>query len=67
MSARFVPSTVPVVAGDGLWIGVRGMDVLVRDAGDHDELPTADEACRATHSGRTARSGCGAARGEVRW
>ena len=44
MSARFVPSTVPVVAGDAIWIGIRGMDVLVRERGDRDELPTADEA-----------------------
>ena len=44
MSTRFVPSTVPVVAADALWIGIRGMDVLVSERGDHDELPTAGEA-----------------------
>jgi NAD+ diphosphatase len=44
MSARFVPSTAPTTAGDSLWIGIRGMDVLVRENGEHDELPTATEA-----------------------
>ena len=44
MSARFVPSTAPTTAGDSLWIGIRGMDVLVREHGEHDELPTATEA-----------------------
>jgi NAD+ diphosphatase len=44
MSARFVPSTAAAVAGDALWIGIRGMDVLVRDLGERDELPTAEEA-----------------------
>jgi NAD+ diphosphatase len=44
MSARFVPSTAPTTAGDSLWIGIRGMDVLVRENGERDELPTATEA-----------------------
>jgi NAD+ diphosphatase len=44
MSARFVPSTAPTTAGDSLWFGIRGMDVLVRENGEHDELPTATEA-----------------------
>ena len=43
MSARFVPSTAPVMGVDALWIGIRGMDVLVLDHGDHDELPVAAE------------------------
>ena len=41
MSARFVPSTAPVMGLDALWTCVRGMDVLVVDHGDHDELPVA--------------------------
>jgi NAD+ diphosphatase len=43
-SSRFVPSVAPLADGDALWIGIRGMDVLVLDRGDHDELPTASEA-----------------------
>ena len=43
MSARFVPSVAPVVQGDALWIGIRGMDVLVLDRGERDELPSAAE------------------------
>ena len=43
MSARFVPSIRPSWHGDALWIGIRGMDVLVLDHGDHDELPPAAE------------------------
>ena len=43
MSARFVPSTTPVLGVDAVWIGIRGMDVLVLDRGDHDELPIAPE------------------------
>jgi NAD+ diphosphatase len=42
--SRFVPGVAPLVDGDALWIGIRGMDVLVLDRGDHDELPTAAEA-----------------------
>jgi NAD+ diphosphatase len=42
--SRFVPGVAPLVAGDALWFGIRGMDVLVLDRGDHDELPTAAEA-----------------------
>ena len=43
MSARFVPSTTGVLGIDAVWIGIRGMDVLVLDRGDHDELPIAAE------------------------
>jgi NAD+ diphosphatase len=43
VSARFVPSILPVGGTEALWIGVRGMDVLVLDHGDHDELPLAVE------------------------
>ena len=39
-----MPSVAPLVEGDALWIAIRGMDVLVRDVGDHDELPTSAEA-----------------------
>jgi NAD+ diphosphatase len=35
---------VPVAGADALWIGIRGMDVLVLDRGERDELPTAAEA-----------------------
>ena len=44
MSTRFVPSTVPGAGGDAIWIGIRGMDVLVRDLGERDELPSATAA-----------------------
>ena len=47
MSARFVPSTAPVLGADALWICIRGMDVLVIDLGDRDELPVARRARRA--------------------
>ena len=40
-AARFVPSTRPAAQGEALWIGIRGMDVLVRERGDADELPVA--------------------------
>ncbi len=43
MSARFVPSIAPMTGGEAVWIGIRGMDVLVLDRGEHDELPTAIE------------------------
>jgi NAD+ diphosphatase len=43
MSARFVPSIADVTGLEALWIGIRGMDVLVVDHGDHDELPRATE------------------------
>jgi NAD+ diphosphatase len=43
VSARFVPSTASVIGTEALWIGIRGMDVLVLDHGDHDELPLAVE------------------------
>jgi NAD+ diphosphatase len=43
MSARFVPSTAPVLGVDAIWIAIRGMDVLVLDRGDRDELPAARE------------------------
>jgi len=43
MSARFVPGTTPALGVDALWIGIRGMDVLVLDRGDRDELPVAPE------------------------
>ena len=56
MSARFVPGTAPVLGVDALWIGIRGMDVLVLDRGDHDELPVAPRAGGARDHGRSARS-----------
>jgi NAD+ diphosphatase len=43
MSARFVPSTAPLLGIDALWICIRGTDVLVLDHGEHDELPVAAE------------------------
>ena len=41
MSARFVPGIAPAADGDAIWFGIQGMDVLVLDRGDRDELPSA--------------------------
>ena len=43
VSARFVPSVAPLVKATRIWIGIRGMDVLVLDRGERDELPSAAE------------------------